>query len=322
MKTNIEQIGIIGSGKIGMSFAALFTGNGYNVVVYGIDQQEIEKGSELYHNYYKDLVNQKLVTERQAELCEKRLAMTTSYGDLADAELLYECAVENIKIKRDIYKEAERHCKKFRAIASATSAISADDLAQEMTNKEKLCVAHPWNPPHLAPCVEVVKSKETSDEVIELVVNLLESVGREVVVMQKSIPGFVLNRLHHALFREAIYLVETGVVTPEDIDRMLRTSIMPRYTSVGFFQYHDYIGLDMIKSIHDYLFPTLCKADHAQDLINGLYEKGELGYKTGKGVFDWSDVDIDEFREKVGKPFYAFFNWNLPNEDEKERRKK
>ena len=126
-----------------------------------------------------------------------------------------------------------------------------------MKVKERLAVAHPYNPPHLVPCVEIVPSEYTSPETMQFIEAFLRSVGREPVMMQKEAPGFIANRLQHALFREAVYMVEAGIASPEAIDQALRTSFAPRYTSIGIFEHFDYAGLDMIISIEDYLF-RLC----------------------------------------------------------------
>lgn len=310
-KTSI-QVGMIGTGMIGMSLAALFTGNGYPVVVYGIDQNELDSGLLRYRQYYRDLIENELVTPRQAEICESLLTFTTNYRGLSEVSLVFECVVEKLSVKYSVYERLEKHCKKLQAIASSTSAISADDLADGLEAKELLAVAHPWNPPHLVPCVEVVKSRFTSENALKLIVDTLSSVGREVVVMKSAAPGFIGNRLQHALFREAVNLVEKGIASPEDIDRTLRSSFIPRYTSIGLFQHQDYAGLDMVKSIEDYLFPTLSNANQTPDLINRLYEEGNLGFKTGKGVLDWSEVDINAFRKKASEPYLRFFNWRLP----------
>ncbi|MHB8276998.1 MAG: 3-hydroxyacyl-CoA dehydrogenase family protein [Candidatus Humimicrobiaceae bacterium] len=311
---SVKHIGIIGTGMIGSSLAVLFTGNGYRTTMHAINDQETAAGMERYHTYYKDLIAKKLVTPKQAESCANLVSVTQNFEDLWDVDFILECVVERLEVKHSVYAEIEKHCKQFKAIASSTSAISVEDLAKGLTHKEKLSVAHPWNPPHLVPCVEVVKSQFTSDEAVKVVVDTLESVGREVVVMRKGAPGFIGNRLQHALYREAVYMVEQGIATPQDIDRTLRTSFIPRYTSIGLFEHHDYAGLDMVLSIEDYLFPSLCNADKAQNLIRNLNDAGDLGFKTGKGVLDWSGVDIDKFRQRASEPYLHFFNWSLPKE--------
>lgn len=312
---SINHIAIIGTGMIGASMAVLFTGNGYRTTMYAINDGEADKGKKSYDAYYKDLIEKKLVTAEQVLRCEKLLTITKDFSELSDADFIVECVVERIEIKHSVYKEIEKYCKKFKSIASTTSAISADDLADGLVQKDKLSVAHPWNPPHLVPCVEVVRSKHTSDESVRIIVDVLESVGREVVVMKKNAPGFIGNRLQHALYREAVHMVEQGIATPEDIDRTLRSSFIPRYTSIGLFEHFDYAGLDMIVSIDDYLFPTLSKADKTQDYIRSRFEAGNLGFKTGIGVYDWRERDIPEFRRRASEPYLRFFNWSLPEDD-------
>lgn len=310
----VKHITIIGTGMIGASLAALFTGNGYRTTLLDINDEFLAKGKERYDDCFKDLVGKKLVTQKQSEACSKLLSLTRSYEDVADTDFIFECVVERIEIKHSVYQLIEKHCKQVKAIASSTSAISGDDLAIGLMNKELLIVAHPWNPPHLVPCVELVKSKFTSDAVAGLVYDILESVGRKVVVMKKGAPGFIGNRLQHAIYREAVHMVEQGIASPEDIDKTLKYSFVPRYTAIGIFEHFDYAGLDMIVSIDDYLFPDLCNADKMQDYIRSRFLEGNLGQKTGKGVYDWTNVDIEDFRIRAAKPYFEFFNWNLPEE--------
>lgn len=312
---NVSHIGIIGSGMMGTSMAALFTGNGYKTTILAIDDKEVVSGRERYNTFYADLVEEGLVTPKQAKICADLLKFTLNYDDIADVDFIFECVFEDINIKFDVFEQIERHCKNFKVLASCTSAISADDLSKGVNQKEKLLVAHPWNPPHLVPCVEVVKSVYTSDETVKSLVELLESVHRQPAIMKKAAPGFIANRLQHSLVREAIYMVEKGIAEPEDIDRALTYSFIPRYTSVGLFQHQDYCGLDMVLSIDDYLFPSLCTAQKGQDYIRNLCDKGELGVKTGKGIYDWSKVDLNAYRKRVGAPYLRFFNWDLPETD-------
>ena len=238
-----------------------------------------------------------------------------AYAALADVDFVFECVVEQLDEKHAVYAELEKHCRQLKAIASSTSAFPPEELAAGMTRKELLAVAHPWNPPHLVPCVEVVKSGFTSEAALQFIVDLLKSVGRAPVLMNKSAPGFIANRLQHALYREAAYMVEQGIASPQDIDTSLKTSFIPRYTSIGLFEHFDYAGLDMIMSIHKNLYPSLCNATAPQDLVRIPYEAGNLGYKTGKGVLDWTGVDIDAFRKRASQPYLKFFNWSLPSEE-------
>ncbi len=308
----IQHIGIIGTGMIGSSLALLFTGNGYRTTVLANSEKGAKSGLQRYETYCQDLMANNLVSPGQARACQQLLSITFQYEDLADADFIFECVVEKLPVKQAVYAELEKHCRQLQVIASATSAISADELATCLVQKDKLLVAHPYNPPHLVPAVEVVKSQYTRAAAVQTTLELLQSVGRAPVVMKKGAPGFIANRLQHALYREAAHMVEQGYASPEDIDITLQTSFMPRYTSIGLFQHFDYAGLDMIMSIHQNLFPTLCNAVAPQDLIRIPFEAGLLGYKTGQGVLDWTGVDINEFRKKASAPYLKFFNWSLP----------
>lgn len=305
----VKHIGIIGNGMIGSSWSCMFTGNGIKVTL--VDMPQF-LSSERYDNYYKDLIELGLVTEEQYKKCKELITYTSDYNDLKDEEVILECVPENLEIKFSVYKQVEECCPKLKAIASSTSATSPADLAKGMKAKEKLVGAHPWNPPHLVPCVELVKNDYTDPESMQMVQELFEYCNREVSVLNKPVEGFIANRLQHALYREAVNIVEQGICSPRDVDKALRSSFAPRYTSIGIFEHFDYAGLDMIKSIDDYVFPTLCNATKTQDMIEERFQRGDLGYKTGKGVYDWSDVDMDLFRKKASEPYLKFFNWNLP----------
>lgn len=306
-----QKVAIIGKGMIGISLAVLFTGNGIPTIVFA---KNSEVGLEKYRTYYRDLIAQGLVTEKQAAACEKLLSFTEDYADLADVEVVMECVCEQLEVKYQVYAQLESHCRNLKAIASTTSAISPVDLAKGVTQREKIMVAHPYNPPHMVPCVELVKNDFTSQDALDAVISLLESCGREVCKMNKPAPGFIANRLQHALYREAVYMVEQGICGPEDIDKCIRSSWGPRYTSIGLFDHFDYAGLDLIANIHRYLYPDLCNATEVQPLLQERLDRGDLGYKTGVGVYDWRERDMDAFRKKTSDPYLQFFNWKLPQE--------
>ncbi|WP_213951001.1 3-hydroxyacyl-CoA dehydrogenase family protein [Tepidanaerobacter syntrophicus] len=317
MKLNsVNHVAIIGTGMIGSSLAVLFTGNSYKTTMLAINDKEALSGKSRYDTYYEDLIDNQLVTPAEAKACGKLLHITQDYKDISDADFIFECVFEQIDVKHSVYKQIEKNCYQCKAIASSTSAISAEDLVKGLVNKDKLIVAHPWNPPHLVPCVEVVRSQYTSESALQFAVDILRSVGREPIVMQKSAPGFIGNRLQHAMYREAVHMVEEGIATPDDIDKTIMSSFGPRYASIGLFEHFDYAGLDMVANIEDYLFPTLCNATQTQQLVKKHIAAGELGAKTGKGVYDWSQKDLNKFRLSSEKPYFAYFNWDLPSDEE------
>ncbi|MCL2380619.1 MAG: 3-hydroxyacyl-CoA dehydrogenase family protein [Treponema sp.] len=307
------RIGIVGTGAIAASFAALFTGNGYKTTVIGRSEISVNKARDAYTRIFDVLEERKLVTHEQRKSCAAFFSYSTDYEDLRDAELVFEAVYEDLNIKYEVYKKIELHCQKIEAIASATSVLAPDDLKKPFEKyRPQFLVAHPYNPAHLVPFVELVGSDETSAKAMQFAKEFLESCGRKVCLMKKSVPGFLANRLQHAMVREALYLVREGVATPADIDMALTWSFGPRYTKVGLLQHQDGYGLDMLEGLQNYLYPHLCNDSGASPVVSEAVRQGNLGQKTGKGLHDWNEEKIAEFRRGAAEPYWRFFNWNLP----------
>ena len=310
-----QKIAIIGTGAIGVSLAALFTGNGYDTTMLAISEELAAKARENWLETYRALEERGLVTAEQTAICEKYLHITLDYADLKDAELIFECAFEDKDVKYSIYEQIEKHCECFKVIVSTTSAMSPETLNAGLKScPEKLVVAHPFLPPHLVPFVELVRASITSDYAVQTAYDMLESCGRKVCVMKKSAPGFIANRLQHALVREAYHMIERGLVEPRDIDKALMYSFTPRYTSVGLLEHQDAFGLDKVQSVENYLLPDLCDAKEALPFVNEHVEKGELGQATGKGTYEWDQESIADFKARAAEPYWKYFNWNMPQE--------
>lgn len=308
-----QKIAIIGTGMMGMSLAALFTGNGYETIVLATKQSSIQRGIESYDEMYQILLGRGLVTEKQYKSCRSKLHFALTYADLSEVNAVFECVLEDCKIKADIYEKVIMHCPKCLVIASTTSAISPETLCKELkSNKDKIVVAHPFNPPHLVPFVEMVKGPDTSEEAAKTAYDILENCGRKVCVMKKSAPGFIANRLQHALLREAIYMVEQGLAEPRDIDKALMYSFMPRYTSVGLFEHQDAAGLDLVKNIEEYLLPDLSDEKKVPAIICECIANGNLGQKSGQGIYEWDESSKADFKQRAAKPYWKYFNWKLP----------
>jgi 3-hydroxybutyryl-CoA dehydrogenase len=160
---------------------------------------------------------------------------------------------------------------------------------------------HFWNPPYIIPCVEVIKSQFTADEVFHTVVELMERVGKEPVRVLKDIPGFLGNRLQHALWREAISLVEKGIADPEDIDRVVKYGFGLRLPFVGALETADLAGLDLVYDVHQYLFSHLENRSTPSPLLKTLVDKKETGIKAKKGFYYWTDGRIKQIIEQRDK---------------------
>ena len=307
------KIGIVGTGAIASSFSALFNGNGYKTMVIGRTDASLDKIRAAYARIFDTLMEHNLVTRQQINNCAALASYSTRYEDLCDAEIIFETVYEDINIKYGVFRKIEQHSRIVKAIASATSVLDPGDLKKGFEkNRSKFLVAHPFNPAYLVPLVELVGSDETSAEAIQLVKDFLESCGKKVCHMKKSVPGFIANRLQHAMLREALYLVRQGIATAADVDMVLSSSFVPRYTKVGLTQHQDGYGLDMLENLQNYLYQYLCNDTGASPLVSEAVKQGNLGQKTGQGLNRWDEKSIAEFRTRAAEPYWQFFNWKLP----------
>jgi len=166
---------------------------------------------------FADLKAYGLVTDENIEAAMKLLKITFNYEELQMADFILEATSENLKVKKEVYENIERVCSDDTIIASSTSSITADELAGLVRVKERLVAAHPFQPAHLLPLVELVGSKFSSEKAIEKAREVLEKLKRKVVTLHKDIPGFIVNRLAQAMFRESLYMIEQGAATVADI---------------------------------------------------------------------------------------------------------
>ena len=193
---------VIGFGMIGASLAARLSGNGFAVDVLVRSEGSAHRGLERYRDIFDALVQKGLVTPAQAEASENRVRIIYDYAQAADAEVAFECAAEVIEEKREIYRQVGKACPHIRAIASTSSAFSPELLAEDTGSVfDRVMVAHPMNPPHAVPLMELCAHTQTRADAVEAVRSVLSACGHNCVELKKSVPGFLLNRLQHALLQ-------------------------------------------------------------------------------------------------------------------------
>jgi 3-hydroxybutyryl-CoA dehydrogenase len=226
---------------------------------------------------------------------------------LARADVLFEGVTETLDAKRDAFERACKHLRPEAIIASTTSSMLADTLAEMVTHPGRFLNAHFLNPAYLIPLVEVSPSKKTDEKTYQAMKTLLEAAGKVVVRCAPS-PGFIVPRLQAAAMNEAARLVEEGVATPEDIDRAVRAGFGPRYTAMGLCEFIDYGGLDILY----YASRSMAKALDAPRydppaLIKKLMEEGKRGAREGEGLYDWRGRDLAAYQKDLLGRFVALF---------------
>jgi 3-hydroxybutyryl-CoA dehydrogenase len=212
----IRTIGVIGAGLMGHGIAQVFALKGYKVKLFDNDPKVLKSAPEKIRNNLQTLLEMRLIESQELEDCLNHLQLCNTLTEMCEeVELTIEAVSENLDLKRAIFLDLERLTTPQTILCSNTSGISIGLISEKLQFKERVVGTHFWNPPHIIPCVEVIKSQFAADEVFHTVIELMETVGKEPVRVLKDVPGFLGNRLQHALWREAISLVEKGIADPE-----------------------------------------------------------------------------------------------------------
>lgn len=286
----IRAIGIIGAGLMGHGIAQVFALKRYKVKLFDNDPNVLQSAPEKIHNNLQTLLEMHLVEPQEIEDCLNHLQLCHTLPEMCEGvELTIEAVSENVDLKRAIFGELEALTTPQTILCSNTSGISIGLISENLRFKERVIGTHFWNPPHIVPCVEVIKSQFAADEVFHTVIELMERVGKKPVRVLKDIPGFLGNRLQHALWREAISLVEKGIAAPEDIDRVVKYGFGLRLPFIGPLETADLAGLDLVYDIHKYLFSDLENRSTPSPLLKTLLDQKATGVKSKKGFYHWTD---------------------------------
>ncbi|QKQ99630.1 3-hydroxyacyl-CoA dehydrogenase family protein [Metallosphaera tengchongensis] len=235
-----EKISIIGAGVIGVGWATLFASKGYKVSLFTEKQETLNKGIEKLRNYLQVMKNNSQINDDVSQVLNRVEPTTDLQQAVSNSSFVIEAIIEDYDAKKKLFSTLDQLLEKDVVLASSTSGLLMTEIQKAMSkHPERGVIAHPWNPPHLLPLVEVVPGEKTSQEVVERTKSLMEKLDRVVVTLKKEIPGFIGNRLAFALFREALYLVDEGVATVEDIDKVMTAAIGLRWAFMGpFLTYH------------------------------------------------------------------------------------
>lgn len=218
--SEIKKVSCVGSGVIGYSWALYFSLKGLDVTVYDITDEALELAKKRVHTSLEALIENGVVSREESEKIENRIIYTLSMEEaVSDVQLIVESGPESYDIKRSMVSEMEKYTKDDTIIVSSTSGLLITEIAANAKHPERFIGAHPYNPPHLIPLVEITKGEKTSEEVVNEAKEFYKSIGKEPVVLQKEALGFICNRIQMALYREVVDLVMRGVCTIEDADK-------------------------------------------------------------------------------------------------------
>jgi 3-hydroxybutyryl-CoA dehydrogenase len=233
------------------------------------------------------------------------LARIAAHGSLAaamrGADWVFEAAPEKLPLKQEIFAAIEKLVAPTTVLASNSSAIPSTEIGRHLTHRERVVGTHFWNPPHLVPLVEVIQNEQTSSEVVQRTMRLLRQAGKVPVHVRRDIPGFVGNRLQHAMKREAIALVAAGVCDAETIDTVVREGFGARTAVLGPMEQSDLVGLDLALDIAEVLYRDLDRTAGPHPLLRDKVKAGKLGMKTGEGFRKWTAAEADAVRNRLSR---------------------
>ena len=290
----MPRVGIIGAGTMGHGIAQCFGLAGWKTGLYDTNQRALEGAVERISRNLEAPLELGLVSPAQAEACPANIEPCGSLEELVQgAGVVLETVTENLDLKRRIFAELEQKAEPGAILATNTSALSIGLIAQNLERPERVVGTHFWNPPHVIPCVEVIRSEFTSEEVFEETYQIMEAIGKKPIRVKKDVPGFLGNRMQHALQREAMTLLDKGVADPEDIDRVVRYGFGLRLALMGPLERADLGGLDTTLSVQSYILKYLEDSTVPAAALREKVEAGNLGIKTGRGFYDWPQEKIE-----------------------------
>ena len=301
---DIKKVGVAGAGTMGSGIAQTFAQKGYEVVITDISEAFLENAKKIISINNTNLIEEKIITKLEAEESIKNIKYTADKNAFSDVDIIIECIVEKMDIKQDFWRKVEEIAKKDAIFATNTSGLSITEICKKVEDKGRFIGMHWWNPPHIIPLIEVIRGEETNDETVDTLVKLVKEIGREPVVVQKDANGFIGNRIQFAVFREALKIVDEGIATVEDVDKAMKYGLGFRYAAIGPFETADLGGLDTFYYISSYLFNELSDAKEPSDTLKNLVNNENLGVKSGKGFYDYSDGKDEEAMAHRDKMFF------------------
>jgi 3-hydroxybutyryl-CoA dehydrogenase len=286
------KIGIVGGGLMGHGIAQVLAGKGAIVTVHDPDEQTL--------NSVPERIAKNLTTLGQdTALADKVGLAPTLEGVAGDADVVFEAAPERMALKQDVFAQLDAIAKPEAILASNTSVMRITEIAADAKRPERVVGTHWWNPPYLVPLVEVVQGEKTAAQTVKRTIELLTEAGKTPVHVKRDVPGFIGNRLQHALWRQALELVDAGVCDAEAVDTVVKASFGNRLAVLGPMENADLVGLDLTLDIHEYVLPTLDPPSQPAAGLRQRVEAGDLGMKTGAGYRRWTAEEADEVRRRL-----------------------
>lgn len=275
----MERVAVVGVGMMGQGIAEVFAARGNSVDVFDIRAEVLPLVNERARANFKTLS----VDEAAAGniCCHGSLEAA-----LRNADIVFECAAEDMQIKQDLFAEMEKYTGEQCILASNTSVMPITQIGAKCKDRYRVLGTHWWNPPYLIPLVEVVQTEYTDLDMVHRCIDVLKRAGKVAVHCKRDVAGFIANRMQHALWREAVSIVEHGICNAETVDLCVKNSFGFRLPVLGPLENADLVGLDLTLAIHNGVLSHIEASPDPSPYLVDKVKKGELGMKTGTGFYE------------------------------------
>ena len=300
--TDIKKIAVVGVGTMGTGIAQVFAQSGYTVAINDTDPGALKRAKSKIKASVTTLLDRHLLTNKEADKLLPRILFVKDLAPaVGDADFIVEAINEDLRLKRDLFKRLDNLSPRHTIIASNSSTLSIDEIAEGTKRVRKLILTHFINPPQVIPLVEVARGSKTSQETLSVTLKLLKNAGKRPLVCNKIIPGYLINSFNSAIMFTALSLLSMDVASMEDIDRAFTEALGPRYSVIGPFKTMDLFGLDIIwQGVKS--FNANAHNDPRVASIRKLVEAGNFGVKTGKGFYRYDPKSPDRvLQDIIGK---------------------
>ena len=290
----VSRPAIIGAGTMGRNIAVASAVGGQPVTLFDIDDEALSDAESEVRSTVRTLTDRGVADVTDVSEVRERVTYVSDLETaVADAPLIIEAVTEDRETKAAVYERIERHASPSATLATNTSSLSITELAASLTHPERFCGMHWFHPAHIVPVVEVVYGEHTTNETVAVATAFLEAIGKDPVVVEEDIPGFIANRIQSAMAREAWALLGAGVASAEDIDRAVKGTFGFRLPTLGVLEKGDHSGLDVHHTVLSELLEEIDRQTTPPSVLSDLVAEGRLGVKTDCGVYDWSDADLE-----------------------------
>ncbi|MEK4255389.1 3-hydroxyacyl-CoA dehydrogenase family protein [Ureibacillus sp. FSL K6-2830] len=292
----MKKVGVTGAGTMGFGISFYFAIKGIQTHVVDVSEQSISLAKEKFSTYYQLFESSEYPLKFSREEAKSFISYSTQLEDLEDADLIIESATENLEIKQQIFKSLDEIAKTDAILTSNTSSLKLSEIALHVEKHRKhLLLTHFFNPAQIVPLVELLALEETAPEILDKVKTFFESIDKTPIIVKKEIPGLVANRIQVALAREALSLLEDGIVSKEDLEKTLYDGPGFRFSASGLLKIIDFGGLDVWQIVLRNLQKEIESGEREYSSLNTLVENNQLGVKNGKGFFEYPGKGFDEY---------------------------